>query len=72
MGDFTMLAYHIVFSTKFRKPRLRPEFRERLFEFLGGIVRRLNGQTSRNSRIDNLRAFIVVSSYETTNGGPWS
>ena len=43
MGAFTKLAYHIVFSTKYRLPSLRREFRERLFEFLGGIVRRLNG-----------------------------
>ena len=43
MGAFTKLTYHVVFSTKYRRPTLRREFRDRLYEYLGGIVRRLNG-----------------------------
>ena len=39
MGAFTKLTYHIAFSTKYRQPTLRREFRDRLYEYLGGIVR---------------------------------
>lgn len=35
---FTQLHYHIVFSTKNREPSLIPEIRERMWDYLGGIV----------------------------------
>lgn len=34
---------HVVFSTKYRSHSLRREFRERLYEYMGGIARRLKG-----------------------------
>ena len=37
------LHYHIVFSTKERRPLITPAWRERLHAFLGGIVRDLQG-----------------------------
>lgn len=43
MGAFTKLTYHIVFSTKYRAPTIQEEFRERLYEYIGGTVRALNG-----------------------------
>ena len=43
MGAFTKLAYHIVFSTKYRQPLIRREFRDRLYEYVGGTIRGLNG-----------------------------
>ena len=36
---YTNLLYHIVFSTKHRAPIIRAEFREPLYEYIGGIVR---------------------------------
>jgi REP element-mobilizing transposase RayT len=36
---FSNLLYHIVFSTKDRMPAIGPEIRERLYEYIGGIVR---------------------------------
>ena len=43
MGTFTKLTYHVVFGTRYRRPTIRGEFRQRLYEYLGGIVRGLNG-----------------------------
>jgi REP element-mobilizing transposase RayT len=44
MGStFYSLHYHVVFSTKERRPFIRPEWRARFHEYLGGIVRGLGG-----------------------------
>jgi REP element-mobilizing transposase RayT len=43
MGTFTKLTYHVVFGTKYRRPTIRHVFRLRLYDYLGGIVRGLNG-----------------------------
>ena len=39
MGSFTRLTYHIVFATKYRKPSIKDDMRERLYEYIGGILR---------------------------------
>ena len=40
MADtFTNLLYHLVFSTKDRRPLITDDFRERLYEYMGGIIR---------------------------------
>ena len=38
-GTFTNLLYHIIFSTKDRLPSIQPEWRDRLWEYMGGIIR---------------------------------
>ena len=44
MGStYFSLHYHVVFSTKERRPFIRPEWRERLHAYLGGIVRNQSG-----------------------------
>ncbi len=43
MGSYSQLTYHIVYSTKFRYPSILPELRERLYEYIGGIIRAKNG-----------------------------
>lgn len=44
MGStFFSLHYHIVFSTKERRPFIRTEWRPRLHSYLGGIVNGMNG-----------------------------
>jgi putative transposase len=40
---FTHLLTHIVFSTKERQPWLVPELKPRLFAYMGGIIRELDG-----------------------------
>lgn len=44
MGStFFSLHYHIVFSTKERRPVIRKEWQPRLHSYLGGIIRGMNG-----------------------------
>lgn len=42
MTTHHQLYYHLVFSTKNRKPYLQPNTRESMFEYLGGTVRGLD------------------------------
>jgi len=44
-NTFASLHYHAVFSTKRRKPWIRQEFEQRIWEYLGGIAR-TNGLTA--------------------------
>ena len=41
--SFTSLNYHVVFSTKYRKPVIIEAIRERLYEYIGGIIRAKEG-----------------------------
>src|SRR5437773_11042339 len=44
MSDsYTNLLYHIVFSTKERRPLITPEYEPRLYEYIGGTLRGLKG-----------------------------
>ena len=44
MSDsYTNLLYHIVFSTKDRRPLITPEYEARLYDYLGGTIRKLGG-----------------------------
>jgi putative transposase len=44
MSDsYTNLLYHIVFSTKDRRPLIKPEYEPRLYEYIGGTIRGLGG-----------------------------
>src|SRR5215472_11308415 len=42
-GSYTNLLYHIIFSTKDRRPFITAEYQDRLYEYVGGTVRRLGG-----------------------------
>lgn len=42
-STYTSLHYHIVFSTKHRRPLIADSWRERLHSYLGGAVRGLDG-----------------------------
>ena len=37
--SYTNLLYHVVFSTKDRRPLITPEYEPRLYDYIGGIVR---------------------------------
>ena len=39
MSTYTSLTYHIIFSTKYRKPRIDVALRDDLFAYIGGIIR---------------------------------
>ena len=40
---YLSLNYHVVFSTKYRRPWIAGSWRPRLHEYLGGTIRRLGG-----------------------------
>ena len=42
-STYLSLHYHLVFSTKNRESLLAPQWRGRLFDYLGGLVRGLDG-----------------------------
>ncbi|MHB9132651.1 MAG: IS200/IS605 family transposase [Armatimonadota bacterium] len=41
--SYTSLQYHIVFSTKDRLPLITPDYRQRLYDYIGGIIRAEKG-----------------------------
>jgi REP element-mobilizing transposase RayT len=41
--SFTALHFHIIFSTKHRLPLLTPDIKPRLFDYLGGMIRTMDG-----------------------------
>ncbi|MEM9940153.1 MAG: IS200/IS605 family transposase [Planctomycetota bacterium] len=43
MSTFSNLLYHIVYSTKYRKPAIRPNLQEDLYSYIGGIIRAQKG-----------------------------
>ncbi len=44
MSDsYTNLLYHIVFSTKDRRPLITPDYEVRLYDYLGGTIRKMGG-----------------------------
>ncbi len=42
--SYTSLRYHIMFSTKGRRPLIKPELLARLCPYLGGMIKKLGGQ----------------------------
>jgi REP element-mobilizing transposase RayT len=45
MGQtLTCLHYHLVFSTKHRQPQITLDLRERLYDYIGGIIKGEHGQ----------------------------
>jgi putative transposase len=43
-SSFTGLHYHLIFSTKDRAPLISPALRERLYPYIGGILREQRGE----------------------------
>jgi REP element-mobilizing transposase RayT len=42
--SYTALLTHVVFSTKDRRPSIDPSLEERLFPYMGGLIRQLGGK----------------------------
>ncbi|KKL49866.1 hypothetical protein LCGC14_2311230 [marine sediment metagenome] len=51
--SYTNLFYHIVFSTKDRRPVLSDELLPRVIHYIGGIVRQLRGQLLEGGGIED-------------------
>lgn len=43
MSTYTNLLFHIIYSTKYRKPAIRSEWQDDLYGYIGGIVRDQKG-----------------------------
>ena len=41
--SFTNLLYHLVFSTKDRRPLITLDYQPRLYDYIGGVIRGLDG-----------------------------
>ena len=41
--SYTNLLYHVVFSTKDRRPLITPDYETQLYDYIGGIVRSVGG-----------------------------
>ena len=41
--SYTNLLYHIVFSTKERRPLITPGYEVRLYDYIGGMIRKAGG-----------------------------
>jgi REP element-mobilizing transposase RayT len=60
--SYTNLMYHAVFSTKDRRPVLPRERRQRLAEYIGGIIRNMDGQMlAADGGEDHLHVVMVAS-----------
>ena len=60
--SYTQLNYHLVFSTKDRRPWLGPEVMPRLREYLGGIIRNLGGQmVAANGPADHVHLATILN-----------
>src|SRR6266850_1841608 len=66
MSDsYTNLLYHIVFSTKDRRPLITPEYEVRLYDYLGGTIRKVGGislelnGTEDQSHVEAVRRYIA-------------
>ena len=60
--SYTQLNYHHVFSTKDRRPWLGPEVMPRLREYLGGIIRNLDGQmVAANGPADHVHVATILN-----------
>lgn len=57
----TNLLYHIVFATKDRAPLITDSLRPRLHDYLGGIVRNLNGTALEiNGIADHVHLLVIL------------
>ncbi len=81
MGSFSKLTYHVVFSTKYRRKTINDEMRERLYEYIGGVVRNLNGSLIKIGGIeDHVHLLVNLSPAKSvsdsirdikSNGSKW-
>ena len=53
MSTLTKLFYHIVFSTKHRSPLIIEPFCQRLYAYIGGIIRAQNGHLAEIGGIED-------------------
>ncbi len=60
-NTYTSLFYHIVFSTKRRVPWIRPEIEQRVWEYMGGVVRAHNMTALQIGGVDDHIHALVMA-----------
>ncbi len=61
------IVVHLIFSTKQRLPLIKPEIRDELFPYVGGIVRHMRGVTlATNGTVDHVHMLIRIPSDHST------
>lgn len=64
--SYVNLLYHIIFSTKDREPIITPKHQPRLYEYIGGIVRKQGGITlAINGMEDHVHLFAKLRQDKT-------
>ena len=68
MSTFSNLLFHIVYSTKYRKPTIAPNWEDELYGYIGGIIRerqgvllRINGMPDHVHILAKLNPSIAIS-----------
>ena len=60
--SYTSLMVHVVFSTKDRRPQIDTALEERLYPYLGGILRELRGKLFRvNGAEDHIHLLAAIN-----------
>ncbi len=58
-SSYTCLRYHVIFSTKNRVPQINPSIRDRLHEYVGGIIRDEKGRLlAAGGTLDHMHLLI--------------
>lgn len=52
-STFSSLSYHLVFSTKLRRPLLTPEIRPRVYAYVGGLIRAEGGSLTQIGGVED-------------------
>ena len=52
-NSYVNLVYHLVFSTKERRPWLKEEWRQRIHDYLGGVIKGEGGQPIQIGGVDD-------------------
>ena len=61
--SYTNLLYHLVFSTKDRRPLITPDYEVRLYDYIGGTVRKLGGiSLALNDTADHVQLLAKLRS----------
>lgn len=61
-GSYTYLGIHFAFSTKSRLPMIDDEIKDRLYEYIGGIIKSLDGIPMEiNGMADHIHILCLIS-----------
>ena len=59
MSNFTNLLFHVIYSTKYRKPTIRPDWQDELYGYIGGITRDQKGTLLKIGGVDDHVHLLV-------------